>query len=65
MMRRSRRDPNEPPTWQLVERHRAGATLDDLASLCRSGRLKIRDLLVVADAAIRPKGGWAGARNKS
>ena len=40
MIRRSRRDPNEPPAWQPAGRHRAGATRDDLASLCRSGRLQ-------------------------
>ena len=45
MIRRSRRDPNEPPAWQPAGCHRAGATRDDLASLCRSGRLRIRDLL--------------------
>jgi hypothetical protein len=44
------------PVEELVERYRAGATLDDLATLCGDKPHRIRRTLVVAGVAIRPPG---------
>jgi DNA-directed RNA polymerase specialized sigma24 family protein len=40
----------------VVERYQAGASLEDLAILCRCSASKVRSLLVKAGVEIRPKG---------
>jgi uncharacterized protein (DUF433 family) len=41
---------------EVVERYRAGASLDDLAVLCRCSAAKVRTLLVKAGVELRPRG---------
>ena len=48
-----------PPVEELAERYRAGASLDDLAVLCRDTPYRIRRTLVAAGVAIRPRGSLA------
>jgi uncharacterized protein (DUF433 family) len=40
----------------VVERYHAGASLDDLAVLCRCSAAKVRTLLVKAGVELRPRG---------
>ena len=48
---------NELPTVEeLAERYRAGASLDDLATLCGDKPHRIRRTLVAAGVTIRPPG---------
>ncbi len=45
-----------PPVEELAERYRGGASLEDLAILCRDTPYRIRRTLVDAGVAIRPRG---------
>jgi uncharacterized protein (DUF433 family) len=50
---------------ELAERYRAGASLDDLAILCRCSSSKIRHILAAAGVVIQPRGGRNGTLGQS
>lgn len=52
-------------TEEIVERYRAGASLDDLAILCQCGPSKIRRILIEAGVEIRLRGGRNGTPGRS
>jgi hypothetical protein len=66
-LRRGRRGTANLPlsAEELAERYSAGASLDDLAILCRCGPFKIRRILIEAGIEIRLRGGRNGTPGRS
>lgn len=52
-------------TEEMVERYRAGASLDELTILCQCGPSKIRRMLIEAGIGIRLRGGRNGTPERS
>ncbi|WP_211114113.1 hypothetical protein, partial [Skermanella aerolata] len=67
LLRRGKRGTANLPlsSEELAERYRAGASLDDLAILCRCSSSKIRRTLAAAGVVIQPRGGRNGTPGRS